>query len=210
MNMNTTPPSPPRLALGTHLTPDQGACLMEWVSTLAGEPWSDAPATTHPLLAHLARLVNDAMTQSGRQRLVPLGPRLANLTSTDPAVTERLVVLVSGYALKVRPSPVLLWWERTARRHLRRAVTEPPAGGTRRALLKLSQRAFRHGPAYRAIEAAVAALRGTASGDDHLLTVLEHAITLVESQRSAPGPVPSHARRSGRPAPLTASTHAKA
>jgi len=186
--MNTTPPTPPpRLDLGTHLTPDERACLMEWVSTLAGEPWTDAPATTDPLLAHLARLVNDAMTAAGRQRLVPLGPRLARLTSTDPAVTERLVVLVTRYALKVRPTLLVIWAERAARRHLTQAVTHVPAGRIRRGLIRVSRRAYRHGPAHRAIEAAVAALRRTAHADEHLRAVLEQAITVVESHRGPRG-----------------------
>jgi hypothetical protein len=57
-------------SVGAHLVPADGACLMEAVSQAAGEPWSDTPACTHPLLSHLARLVNDASSDQGRQELV--------------------------------------------------------------------------------------------------------------------------------------------
>jgi len=47
---------------------------MEFASFLAGERWSDHPSCTHPLLAQLARQVNDSLEDAGRQRLVPLIP----------------------------------------------------------------------------------------------------------------------------------------
>jgi len=56
---------------------------MEMASFLAGESWSDHPACTHPLLARLARLVNDSVTDSERSRLVPLIPSVVGLASDD-------------------------------------------------------------------------------------------------------------------------------
>jgi hypothetical protein len=47
---------------------------MEFASFLAGEKWSDHPSCTHPLLAQLARRVNDLIDDEGRQQLVPLIP----------------------------------------------------------------------------------------------------------------------------------------
>jgi hypothetical protein len=47
---------------------------MEFASYLAGERWSDHPACTHPLLAQLARQVNDLASDEDRQQLVPLIP----------------------------------------------------------------------------------------------------------------------------------------
>ena len=38
------------LSYGTHSTPDEGRCAMEWVSYLAGEPHSDDPACVSPVL----------------------------------------------------------------------------------------------------------------------------------------------------------------
>lgn len=47
---------------------------MEFASFLAGERWSDHPSCTHPLLAQLARQVNDHISDAARQQLVPLIP----------------------------------------------------------------------------------------------------------------------------------------
>ena len=49
----------PILSRGKHRNPRRGACFMELASYLAGESWSDHPSCTHPLLASLARDVND-------------------------------------------------------------------------------------------------------------------------------------------------------
>ena len=42
---------------------------MEVTSVLAGERWTDAPRCTHPLLAAVARLVNDELGDERRQVL---------------------------------------------------------------------------------------------------------------------------------------------
>jgi hypothetical protein len=47
---------------------------MEFASFLAGERWSDHPSCTHPLLAQLARRVNDLIGDEERQQLTPLIP----------------------------------------------------------------------------------------------------------------------------------------
>ena len=59
MKSPNLPDGIPVLSRGHHRTPRRGACFMELASVLAGERWSDHPACTHPLLAELARLVND-------------------------------------------------------------------------------------------------------------------------------------------------------
>src|SRR3954463_10897896 len=76
----------PTLGAGKHRTPRKGACFMEMASYLAGERWSDQPRCTHPLLAELAREVNDHVADDNRQRLVPLVPSVIGMTSDDPHV----------------------------------------------------------------------------------------------------------------------------
>jgi hypothetical protein len=49
---------------------------MEFASFLAGERWSDHPQCTHPLLAELARDVNDLVGDEERQQLVRLVPQV--------------------------------------------------------------------------------------------------------------------------------------
>jgi hypothetical protein len=57
---------------------------MELASFLAGEPWSDHPSCTHPLLASLARDVNDHVGDDARNRLAPLIPEVIGLNGDDP------------------------------------------------------------------------------------------------------------------------------
>lgn len=192
MNTSSYPPHPPaELTLGTHLAPEDGACLMEWVSALAGEPWTDHPRTTHPLLAHLGRLVNDAMSPHGRQALIGLGPRLSGLDSKDPNVSAELAELCTGYALKVRPGLRLAWLHSAARRHQTppwvRAHRTSPEG----VVSRLRQRIYDHGPAHRAVETAVIVLARTPDPDCHLLRLLQEAVTHLEARnQGSVGPSP--------------------
>jgi len=74
MRTVTTPELMPVLSRGKHRNARRGACFMEMASFLAGERWSDHPACTHPLLANLARLVNDTVSDRLRPQLIPLIP----------------------------------------------------------------------------------------------------------------------------------------
>ena len=49
------------LAYGTHATPEDGRCAMEWVSFLAGEPHSDDPACVSPVLRAYCTTLNDSL-----------------------------------------------------------------------------------------------------------------------------------------------------
>jgi hypothetical protein len=59
---------------------------MELASYLAGESWSDHPSCTHPLLASLARDINDHVGDEVRSRLAPLIPEVIGLNGHDPRV----------------------------------------------------------------------------------------------------------------------------
>src|SRR5690606_24222707 len=91
----------PMLSRGKHRSPRRGACFMELASYLAGERWSDKPACTHPLLAHLARLVNDLSEDAERPRLAVLIPAVIGLTSEDPVWDDELTLLAATRALPV-------------------------------------------------------------------------------------------------------------
>jgi hypothetical protein len=91
----------PMLSRGKHRNPRKGACFMELASFLAGERWSDHPACTHPLLAEVARLVNDNTSDAGRRRLVGLIPSVIGLTSDDPHVDVRIALRLATTALPV-------------------------------------------------------------------------------------------------------------
>jgi len=59
------------LAYGTHATPEEGRCAMEWVSYLAGEPHSDDPACVSPVLRAYCTSLNDSLDDGTRQLLRP-------------------------------------------------------------------------------------------------------------------------------------------
>lgn len=91
----------PVLSVGKHRNPRRGACFMEFASFLAGEAWSDHPACTHPGLAHVARMVNDCTTDTGRQRLAPLIPSVIGLTTDDPRLDIVLALRAACAALPI-------------------------------------------------------------------------------------------------------------
>ncbi|MEO3801707.1 hypothetical protein [Nonomuraea sp. B1E8] len=74
---------------------------MELASYLAGERWSDHPACTHPLLAALARLVNDNTSDESRAGLVHLVPSIIGLASDDLRVDARIALRCATTALPV-------------------------------------------------------------------------------------------------------------
>jgi hypothetical protein len=101
----TAPESMPVLSRGKHRNPRRGACFMEMVSLLAGQRWSDHPGCTHPLLAEMARLVNDAVTDRARPQLVPLIPSVIGLTSDDLHMDVAIALRSAGVALPIAAEP---------------------------------------------------------------------------------------------------------
>src|SRR5689334_19333271 len=101
MKSSTVPDGVPVLSKGRHRSPRKGACFMEFASYLAGERWSDHPACTHPLVATLARLVNDHTSNAGRGRLVELIPSVIGLISDDPHVDVEIALRSATTALPV-------------------------------------------------------------------------------------------------------------
>ena len=91
----------PVLSTGRHRSPRKGACFMEMASYLAGERWSDHPKCTHPLLAGLARQVNDTVPDSVRARLAPMIPSVIGLTSDDIRVDASLALHCARTALPI-------------------------------------------------------------------------------------------------------------
>ena len=91
----------PTLSRGKHRSPRKGACFMEFASLLAGERWSDHPACTHPLLAAVARHVNDYTSDAGRSRLADLIPSVIGLTGDDLHIDARIALRSATMALPV-------------------------------------------------------------------------------------------------------------
>jgi hypothetical protein len=61
---------------GGHSSREQGVCVMELVTWLAGQPHSDQPPCVSPVLRSFALRWNDDLDDATRQRLIPFAPRM--------------------------------------------------------------------------------------------------------------------------------------
>lgn len=154
----------PLLRVGKHARPQEGACVMEYVSVLAGEAFADRPRCVHPALAGLARQVNDRITDHGlRARLALLAPDMIEIDSRDRRVgaqvevTCLLSVAVSGPLPRWAARRLTAASRRTAGPHARvgrvRAAWQrgweaqcPSGGVVPRMLDLLADRSGRPGP----------------------------------------------------------------
>ena len=64
------------LEKGKHTSPEEGMCLLEAVSYIAGEDFTDRPKCVSPVLAEFGRILNDFLSDDARQQLIPLIPKL--------------------------------------------------------------------------------------------------------------------------------------
>ena len=96
----------PLLQRGHHRRPEDGACVMEYVSVLAGEKFTDHPRCTHPALATLARLVNDWIDDDQvRGELALLAPDLISTGRGDLRTTQCVVASCLRAATAARRLP---------------------------------------------------------------------------------------------------------
>jgi hypothetical protein len=92
------PAGMPVLSAGKHSRPSQGACLMEYVSVLAGRRFSAKPECTDRTLAAIARAVNDYSSDAARQELASYAGALSTADPLQPADQQDLArrVLLSA------------------------------------------------------------------------------------------------------------------
>ena len=98
MRRSFAPEVVPILTAGRHRSARQGACFMEFASFLAGERWSDHPACTHPLVATLARDVNDLTSDRARDALMSLVTRVIGVHELDEV---RVAMIAATAAMPV-------------------------------------------------------------------------------------------------------------
>jgi len=95
------------LAKGAHSSPESGGCVMEWVSYLAHEPWSDHPECVSPVIGAFLRQWNDDLDNTGRQALKRYVPLVIG-TATGPVDEERRAWMATDWMVRV----YLLTWLR--------------------------------------------------------------------------------------------------
>jgi hypothetical protein len=108
--METTPDFMPVLGSGAHKAPEEGACVMEYVSFITGGEWSDVPDCTPLSLASFAAYVNDYIPDEDRSRLMlPLMPRLIGLGQNpefDEMLAEVLYKEARDHCMDVDPAGI--------------------------------------------------------------------------------------------------------
>lgn len=172
----------------THLAPADGMCLMEYVSVLAGDRFTDEPRCTGTLLAALARAVNDTMSDEGRSRLIGLAPSLAQAGGSDPPeVVDRIEYLCWEAVCGVASPGTAI--HRRAQRS-RERVARRRFGGWK---LIAAQRIRLHGPARRAMESAVRSLAELPpqAADRALYELLSDCIEAAGDPRIPAAPSPA-------------------
>lgn len=76
-----------RLTSGPHASPQDGVCVMELASMLAGESFSDRPRSVCRVAGALLRGVNDRVDDKSRQRLYRCAAEAVG-TAGDPAASD--------------------------------------------------------------------------------------------------------------------------
>jgi hypothetical protein len=83
-----------KLSKGKHTSPEDGACVMELASMLAGEQFSDHPASVCPVIGSFLRAYNDSVDDSRRQDLYAYASRVVGTRASaevQQARAERLL-----------------------------------------------------------------------------------------------------------------------
>jgi hypothetical protein len=83
-----------RLDAGRHDSPEEGACVMELASMLAGEAFTDRPHSVSPTIAAFLRVYNDLLDDERRQDLYALASRCvgtADHEGVEAFRTSRLI-----------------------------------------------------------------------------------------------------------------------
>jgi hypothetical protein len=112
-----------RLSRGRHISPARGVCVMELASMLAGEQFTDHPASVSRSIASFLRTYNDMVDDTRRQDLY--------------TVAAKCVGTAAGEAAEVFRACRLLAWGEDLRR--RRFCARPFGFLRRRAAGKLSK-----------------------------------------------------------------------
>ena len=71
-----------KLSKGKHRSPEDGACVIELTSMLAGEQFTDHPVSVCPVIAALLRSYNDSLDDRRRQNLYAYASRVVGSRST--------------------------------------------------------------------------------------------------------------------------------
>ena len=110
------------LSKGKHDSPEDGACVMELASMLAGEPFSDRPQSVCPVIGAFLRAYNDRIDDGPRQDLYAYAAKVVGSRASEDVQQARAERL-RAWALELHWSGRL---QRLLPARLRAWVPTPP------------------------------------------------------------------------------------
>lgn len=78
-----------KLVRGKHSSPEDGVCVMELASMLAGEEFTDRPSAVSPVIGSFLRAYNDRVDDRWRQDLYPYAAKVVGTRRTIEIEHER-------------------------------------------------------------------------------------------------------------------------
>jgi uncharacterized protein YjiS (DUF1127 family) len=90
-----------KLSKGKHISPEDGACVMELASMLADEPFSDHPACACPVIGSFLRAYNDSLDDDRRQDLYAYASKIVGSRGTG-AVQRARAERLAAWELELR------------------------------------------------------------------------------------------------------------
>jgi hypothetical protein len=142
------------LAFGGHESWEKGACVMEAVAYVAGEPFSAYPECASPVIGAFLRSWNDDLDDETRQRLKPYIPRLVGTKGTKRQEEKRAWMATDWLARECAPAFLRL-----------AGLTEHAEALEGLAALTTTKRAEKAQPTLADARAAAWAAAGRSSGD---------------------------------------------
>src|SRR5438270_8873884 len=91
-----------KLSKGKHSAPEDGACVMELASMLAGEPFTDHPQSVCPAIGSFLRAYNDSIDDDRRQDLYEFASRVVG-TRSRPEIEQARAERLAAWAAEQRP-----------------------------------------------------------------------------------------------------------
>jgi hypothetical protein len=95
------------LSRGAHGSPEEGVCVMELASMLAGEPFSDHPRCVSPAIAGFLRVYNDFASDDERQGLYGYAAKAVGTKASLEVEASRTDLCLERAG--DRPSPLPTW-----------------------------------------------------------------------------------------------------
>jgi hypothetical protein len=95
-----------KLSKGKHTSPEEGACVMELASMLAGEQFSDHPACACPVIGSFLRAYNDSIDDDHRQDLYAYASKVVGTRARAEVQRERAERLFEwAFEMRLRRLP---------------------------------------------------------------------------------------------------------